>query len=315
MSFSGDVKEELARQCGKSRHCQIAELAGIFFMEGMISRNPLSIRIQSENALLQEKYAFLLKSAFDVDTPEAVSAGDACRVLGALRLLGEDEDVLICGNAAGRCCNGLLLQKTCCKRAFIRGAFMAAGSISDPRKSYHFEIACRSPEQAVQLQGLMADFDMDARIVERKSYYVLYLKEGAQIVDMLNVMEAYVSLMNLENLRIVKEMRNSVNRRVNCETANISKTINAAVRQAEDIRLIRDTIGLDRLSPALREMALVRLEYPDASLRELGELLEPPVGRSGVNHRLRKLGEIADKLRLSDNGRGMEHPEQEGFPV
>ena len=174
---------------------------------------------------------------------------------------------------------------------------MAAGSISDPSKSYHFEIVCNAYKQAGQIQKIMESFQMEAKIVERKNHYVVYLKDGSQIVDMLNVMEAYVSLMNLENVRILKEMRNSVNRKVNCETANIGKTVNAAVKQIADIELIRDMMGLDHLPDNLREMALLRLEYPEAALKELGNYLEPPVGKSGVNHRLRKLGEIADKLR------------------
>ena len=131
----------------------------------------------------------------------------------------------------------------------------------------------------------------------RKKYYVVYIKEGSQIVDILNVMEAPVALMELENIRILKEMRNSVNRQVNCETANINKTVSAAVKQMDDIRYIQTTIGLDGLPDNLREMALVRLELPDATLKELGEALNPPVGKSGVNHRLRKLGILADDLR------------------
>ncbi|MBO5281608.1 MAG: DNA-binding protein WhiA, partial [Lachnospiraceae bacterium] len=133
--------------------------------------------------------------------------------------------------------------------------------------------------------------------VLRKKYYVVYIKEGEGIVDLLNVMGAHVSLMNLENLRILKEMRNSINRRVNCETANITKTVNAAGRQIEDILYLREHYGLKKLSPGLREMAEVRLEYPDAPLKELGEYLDPPVGKSGVNHRLRKLSELAEQLR------------------
>ena len=126
---------------------------------------------------------------------------------------------------------------------------------------------------------------------------MVYLKEGSQIVDMLNVMEAYVALMNLENVRILKEVRNTINRKVNCETANINKTVNAAVKQVEDIELIRERIGLDNLPENLREMALLRLEYPEATLKELGNYLEPPVGKSGVNHRLRKLSAIAEDLK------------------
>ena len=169
--------------------------------------------------------------------------------------------------------------------------------MSDPEKSYHFEIVCASEARAVQLQTMMDSFGVDAKIVLRKKTYVVYLKEGSQIVDLLNVMEAPVALMEFENVRILKDMRNTVNRKVNCETANINKTVSAAVKQMDDIRYIQAVIGLDGLPDNLREMALVRLERPDATLKELGEALNPPVGKSGVNHRLRKLGILADDLR------------------
>ena len=152
-------------------------------------------------------------------------------------------------------------------------------------------------DKARQLQSVIQGFDIEAKIVLRKKYYVVYLKEGSGIVDLLNVCEAPVALMKLENMRIVKEMRNSVNRRVNCETANITKTVNAATRQIEDIEYIRDHYGLENLPETLRQMAEVRLENPDAPLKELGEYLDPPVGKSGVNHRLRKLSELADRIR------------------
>ena len=152
-------------------------------------------------------------------------------------------------------------------------------------------------EKAEQLRDIVNTFSMDAKIVPRKKYYVVYLKEGNQIVDLLNVMEAYVSLMELENVRILKEMRNSVNRKVNCETANIHKTVSAAVEQIQAIELIRDTIGLEGLPERLEEIARIRLELPEATLTELGAALDPPVGKSGVNHRLRKLKTIADGLR------------------
>ena len=128
----------------------------------------------------------------------------------------------------------------------------------------------------------------------------MYVKEGTQISDLLNVMEAGVALMNFENVRIVKEMRNSVNRQVNCETANLNKTVSAAVRQIEDIERIRDTVGLEYLAPGLRAVAIARLENPDMNLKDLGEILDPPVGKSGVNHRLRKIGEIAAELSGGD---------------
>ena len=277
MSFSSDVKTELAKQHSKSKHCQVAELAAMIMQEGRISLSPMELSFESENPMLMEKYAILMKRAFSIDVNQPLE-GEACR-------------------RVAEAIQGLYLEKMCCKRAFIRGAFMASGSMSDPNKAYHFEIVCRSMAQAQRLQELMAEFDTDPKIIERKNHYVVYIKDGSQIVDMLNVMEAYVSLMNLENVRIIKEMRNSVNRQVNCETANINKTVSAAVKQIADIELIRDTIGFDELPEPLREMAQVRLEHREAPLKDLGAYMNPPVGKSGINHRLRKLAAIAEDLR------------------
>ncbi|MDD6290704.1 MAG: DNA-binding protein WhiA [Lachnospiraceae bacterium] len=293
MSFSSDVKEELARQYSKSRHCQLAELAGMLELEGSLNAESGAVTLATDNMLLYEKYEILLQKAFGITASTEMDGRQAAKILAALRWDGENFMGIPLNE---RRADGLLVQQTCCKRAFIRGAFMAAGSISNPNKSYHFEIVCRTMDQALQLQELMAGFEAEAKIVERKERYVIYLKEGSQIVDMLNVMEAYVSLMNLENVRILKEMRNSVNRKVNCETANIHKTVNAAVKQMEDIKRIQSTIGFEQLPNTLAEMAQVRLEHPEATLKELGTYLDPPVGKSGVNHRLRKLAEIAEKL-------------------
>ena len=279
------VKTELAKHLGKSRHCQIAELAALIAFEGRIPA------AESENRLLMQKYQLLLAELFHIEEihteEEARSVFSTVKMYNDATGEAEPEDTV----------KGLLIQQSCCKRAYIRGAFLAGGSISDPNKSYHFEIVCRSIPQAEQLRDVINSFDMDAKIVARKKYQVVYLKEGSQIVDILNIMEAHVALMNLENVRILKEMRNSVNRKVNCETANISKTVNAAVKQLADIEYIRETAGLSYLPENLKEMALLRLEYPDAPLAELGTYLNPPVGKSGVNHRLRRISEMADSLR------------------
>ena len=294
MSFSGDVKRELGKQYSKGRHCQLAELAAILEMVGRVQEKPCILEITSDNMVVLEKYAVLMRQLFEVDITKPLEGNIVEKILTTLKFFKEDGLALPLDEQR---VDGLLVQNVCCKRAFIRGAFLASGSMSDPNKSYHFEIVCRTMEQAEQLQQLMNGFETEAKIVERKGHYVVYLKEGSQIVDMLNVMEAYVSLMNLENVRILKEMRNSVNRKVNCETANISKTVNAAVKQLEDIELIRSKLGLDQLPQNLREMALIRLEYPEAALKELGNYLTPPVGKSGVNHRLRKQSAIAEELR------------------
>lgn len=285
MSFSSEVKKELAGHLGKSRHCQIAELAALMAFEAGLPKG------ESENALIKEKYGLLLQKLYNID--EIYLPQDRRRIFSSIKMWDEQGGCIQTGDTV----NGILIQQTCCKRAFIRGAFLAGGSISDPKKSYHFEIVCRTQMQAAQLRDVINCFEMDAKIVPRKKYQVVYLKEGGQIVDILNVMEAHIALMNLENVRILKEMRNSVNRKVNCETANISKTVNAAVKQLADIEYIKETAGLSSLPDSLRETALLRLEYPDAPLAELGTYLSPPVGKSGVNHRLRKISEIAEGLR------------------
>ena len=190
-----------------------------------------------------------------------------------------------------------ILQQPCCKRAFLRGIFLAAGSINSPEKTYHFEMVFNSEKKAGLVQEVMDSFELNARMVQRKKYYVVYMKDGSSIVDILNIMGAHRALMDLENIRIVKEMRNSINRQVNCETANIHKTVEASSKQIEDIKFIRDTAGFGNLKENLREIAELRLAQPEASLKELGAMLSPSIGKSGVNHRLRKLCELAEELR------------------
>ena len=317
MSFSGNVKEELSEHWSSARHCQIAELAAILGLCGSIiinSRNEYRVKVHTENKAVAKKVFTLIKKTFNIESDISIRRNiqkqsvsysvvvkqhqDALRVLQAVKLIDEHLD----GFEEVRIVNPIVVQQTCCKRAFIRGAFLAAGSMSDPKKAYHFEIVCAAEPMAEQIRELMSNFSMEAKIVQRKKSYVVYLKEGSQIVDILNIMEAHVSLMELENVRILKEMRNTVNRKVNCETANLNKTVSAAVKQLEDITYLRDTIGLEKLSEGLEEVALARLSHPDASLKELGALLSPPVGKSGVNHRLRKLGDLAEKVRKEQGG-------------
>ncbi|MEG2018157.1 MAG: DNA-binding protein WhiA, partial [Clostridium sp.] len=190
-----------------------------------------------------------------------------------------------------------ILKDEDCKRAYIRGAFLGGGSISNPEKTYHLEFVTHDEEYANALSKLINSYKLNSKVIQRKNSFVIYVKEGEQIVDLLNIIGAHNALLELENIRIMKEMRNNVNRIVNCETANLSKTVNAAVRQVESINLIQSEIGLDRLPKNLKEVARLRLEYPDESLKELGAMLNPPVGKSGINHRLRRIEKIADELR------------------
>ncbi len=287
MSFSTDVKEELTKHIPGSRHCQIAELEAMMHFAGFFGETKdggLLVGFKSDNPVVLRKGFTLWKKTFNIESAMAFDKAEAQVVLEKF------------GDLNGPV-NPIFLKNSCCRRAYLRGAFLSAGSMSDPDKSYHMEFLCENEEQAEQLIEIIAGFGIEAKSIPRKKYLVVYIKEGSSIVELLNIMEAHVSLMNFENSRILKEVRNTVNRRVNCETANIKKTADAASRQMEDILLLKERYGLKNLPDKLREVAEVRLEYPEATLVELGEMLDTPVGKSGVNHRLRKLSELADRVR------------------
>lgn len=328
MSFSTKVKEEIGRRESAARHCRIAEFLALVLATGevVIKDGSVQLVLRPENDLIADKICRLSDLLFDrevhwnrqakyiqLNRPDMVE-----RILSALKLsdyvdlMGEDwldeEELLhIEESITYVASQGVSLQnctfpkqvvlKDCCKKAFIRGLFLATGSVNDPNKAYHFEIVLKNKETAEQVKEIINHFELEAKIAKRKKYYIVYLKEGSMIVDILNVMEAYVSLMDMENVRIIKDMRNDINRRVNCETANIKKTVNAAMRQIEDIEYIERTKGLKVLNSSLRQLAELRLEEPDANLNELGKMLNPPVSKSGVNHRLRKISSIANALR------------------
>ena len=305
MSFAGKVKQELLDQTGRTRHCQIAELAAFFSCFGQIIMEEDSnyiLKFLTENLTVWKKCYILFRKAFRI-VPDLSIRGHHQFVLYIL----DDEDAMAFMKAiqvSGR--NPLvaesLISRMCCKRAFLRGIFLACGSITDPNRGYHLEIAVGECDRAVQIQEIIGVFELEAKIIERKGSYVVYMKEGAAIADFLNIIGAHMALMDFENVRILKEMRNSINRQVNCETANIKKTVSAAARQMEDIQYIYDRIGFGSLSENLSQIARLRLDNPEVTLKELGEMLEPPIGKSGVNHRLRKLSEIAEELRKKNQG-------------
>ena len=313
MSFSSKVKEELSKECNSPRHCCIAETAAIISMCGKVifdEKDHVRIEIHTENVTVARKYFTLLKKTYNINTDVSIrhssslnknrsyilSVNDdetarkilmTCRLMKPFGVIEEDFSIS----------DSLIIQRECCKRAFIRGAFLAAGSVSDPVKTYHFEIVCLSEAKAKQLQMIMETCNINARVIKRRKYFVVYVKDSSQVVDLLNIMGAYNALMDMENVRIVKDMRNNVNRKVNCETANINKTVSAAVKQIEDIRFIQMSSAFDELPESLQEMAELRVRYPEATLAELGQLLDTPVGKSGVNHRLKKISLFADELR------------------
>lgn len=313
MSFSSEIKEELSHQESQARHCRLAEISAIISLCGRIlisSSDRYCVKIHTENIAVARKYFTLLRKTYNILLDVSVRQNSSHKKSSMYTVTIPDHEAslmvlrgakLLDGQGEIRenlsLANNLLIQNACCKRAFLRGAFLACGSVSDPHKGYHLELVCSVKEKAEQLLHIMAAFSIEGKMVERKKYFVVYMKEGTQIADMLNVMEAHVSLMEFENIRIVKEMRNSVNRQVNCETANLNKTVSAAVKQIDDIRYIKETVGFKELSDGLEEIATLRLEHPEATLKELGSLLKSPVGKSGVNHRLRKLSNLAEELR------------------
>ncbi|MCR1955373.1 DNA-binding protein WhiA [Clostridioides mangenotii] len=312
MSFSTDAKNELARILTDGRKVAIAELAAIIKSAGsiqIVGYKKINLKIITELNSIARKVFKLLKVNFDINTTISINKNQMLKrnnsyvltvtdEMGATELLRElgvlePGDGFFTVNKVPE----KLVEEDECKRAFLRGAFLGGGSISDPDKSYHMEFVTNSEEFAISLKDLINSLGLNSKIVPRKSNYIVYLKESEQISDLLSVIGAHKALLSLQNTKVLKEMRNNVNRIVNCETANLSKTVNASVRQVEDINLIQKTIGISNLPKNLQEIALIRVEYEDMTLKELGEILDPPIGKSGVNHRLRKIGEIAEKLR------------------
>ena len=309
MSFSSKVKGELSLHLGNGRHCEIAETAAIVNICGhtAVFGEHFCLKIQTENFHVAKKCFTLLKNTFNMIAEVSVRSSGRKHVYTVLvRDFSKAEAIL---KATGLLYSedgktqlkkriySPVVSSICCRRAYIRGAFLSVGSVNDPEKNYHMEFVLADEFSAEQLKELINSFGLDAKVVERKEHFVVYLKEGEQIVDLLNIMEAPLALMDLENVRIMKEMRNDINRKVNCETANLNKVVGAAVKQLEDIEYIEEKIGLSSLPEQLEEIARLRLEYPDKSLKELGSFLLTPVGKSGVNHRLRKISNIAEALR------------------
>ena len=291
MSFSSEIKQELSWQLPSARHCRLGEISAILSFCSHVeagTEGTGNVRMHTENLAVARKYFTLLKKTFNINMNVSVRQNRKPHGNRSFEITALTDMTAV---------RHVLIQNPCCRRAYIRGAFLASGSVSDPEKGYHFEIVCADSARAEQLSAMLESFGIEAKITLRKHSYILYVKEGSQIADILNVMEAHVGLMKFENIRILKEMRNSVNRQVNCETANLNKTVSAAVKQIEDIQYIQSTIGFEKLPENLAEIARLRLEQPGMSLKELGQMLTPPVGKSGVNHRLRKLSFIAEELR------------------
>lgn len=313
MSFTSEVKEELSHQISNAQHCRVAEIAAIISMCGNIiisASDRYAIKVYTENISVARKFYELIRKTFKIYADISIRQSayskkartytiiikkheESMKILQAAKLMDHkgniEENMSLKDN--------IVIMKNCCKRAFVRGAFLSTGSIIDPNNSYHFEIVCNCEAKAEQLVKILEIFNIEGKIVARKGYFVVYIKEGESIVDVLNVMEAHVALMNFENVRILKDMSNYYNRQVNCETANIKKTVTTACRQIEAIHYIEKTVGIEYLPENLQEIARVRTSHPDAPLKDLGGMLSRTIGKSGVNHRLRKICEIAEDLK------------------
>jgi len=301
MSFTADVKAELCARRGKGRHCEIAELAAILNGCCKISREngEPAIELHSDNPAVAKRFLDITGGVFSAQagvTESArrhrilISGGPCEKILSAAGLLAAEG-----GLETPQCrISPMVVRQPCCKRAYIRGAFIACGSVAEPEKPYHLEFICETRPLAEGLRDMIAFFEIHPKIITRSGRCVVYLKEGEGIADLLNIMEAHASLLQFESKRVYKSVRNKINRESNCEVANMNKTVCASVRQIRDIRYIISKKGLDYLPEQLAEVAEIRLNNPGATLLEISAMLGHPVGKSGVNHRFRKISEIAD---------------------
>ncbi|MCJ8007692.1 DNA-binding protein WhiA [Lederbergia wuyishanensis] len=313
MSFASETKKELTNLEVKDC-CARAELSALIKMNGSISfsNRLLIVNVQTENAAIARRIYTLIKMLYETDVELLVRKKmrlkknniyivrlkqHAEKILRDLKILGE-------GFTFVHDIEKELVSKKCCKRSYLRGAFLAGGSVNNPEtSSYHLEIFSLYKEHNDSLCELMNDFGLNSKTLERKNGFITYLKEAEKITEFLNIVGAHSALLRFEDVRIVRDMRNSVNRLVNCETANLNKTIGAALRQVENIRYIEETVGLDFLPDKLREIAVLRVEHQDVTLKELGEMVSTgTISKSGINHRLRKIDAIAENLRKGVQG-------------
>ncbi|MBR4278254.1 MAG: DNA-binding protein WhiA [Lachnospiraceae bacterium] len=302
MNFTEKVKQELCRSIPNPRHCRLAELGGIIASLGKIDRETGELVIFSENELVIKITEKLLNKIFSVDNigRKFYDIKRSGKETGRIVFDGQEkEEVLKAVKIDGDSllADPVLYIMTCCKRAYLRGAFIGAGSLTDPNKDYHFEISVLEEGCARNLQSLAQELGVEAKLIKRKKQFVVYVKDSEMISEILNIMGAPVAMMELENVKIYKGLKNHVNRQVNCDSANIKKTLDASRRQQDDIRLIRECTGFKGLADELVEIALLRERYPEATLSELVVYNGGTVGKSGINHRLKKLSDIADKLR------------------
>ncbi|MDT2828443.1 DNA-binding protein WhiA [Enterococcus viikkiensis] len=307
MSFAAEVKKELTGLAVQKNLAQ-AELAALIRMNGSLSlsNHQFVLNVQTENAAIARRIFTLLKEHYGVRSELLVRRKMKLKKNNVyiVRLKQETQSVLLDLDIM----DGMMFQahisdeikrsdeKT---RAYLRGAFLASGSVNNPETSrYHLEISSIYEEHNQDICDLLNQFDLNARTLERRNGYITYLKGAEKIADFLTLIGATNSMLKFEDVRIVRDMRNSVNRLVNCETANMNKTIDAASKQINNIHFIEATVGLQALPEKLQEIAELRIQNPEISLKELGEMIPSgAISKSGINHRIRKINDFADNLR------------------
>lgn len=309
MSYASEVKKELTAIKVHQKNAQ-AELMALIRMNGSIAlaNHQLILNIQTENPAIARRLYSLLKEFYHVESEIVVRR--------KMKLKKNNQYIVRLRYAAQHVLDDLgilqnlqikervpleLLDDEWMVRSYLRGAFLAGGSVNNPETSrYHLEIYSLYEEHNEMIAQMMNKFGLNAQTTARRSGFIVYLKEAEKIADFMSLIGATNSMLQFENVRIVRDMRNSVNRLVNCENANMNKIANASTRQIENIRLIDERVGIQTLPDKLREIAETRLAHQEVSLKELGELVPGgPISKSGVNHRLRKLNAYADELRMS----------------
>lgn len=307
-TFTHRAKNSLSRSPLPGECCLRAELASFLHMKGSIqvASGRIALTVVTENPAVARRLFSLFKTLYGLNIEIFFRQKTRLKKNNVylVQARGEEQVRRIMDSVGrldkeGSYSLGLdkkILRRRCCKKAFLRGAFLAGGYLSDPGSSYHLEMVMDYEEHARTLVRLLKEFSLKANFRRRKHSYVVYVKGSDAIASFLQLIGAHESFLDFENTRVVKDMRNRINRLVNFETANLNKTVEAALQQLEDIKLIQATIGLERLPNSLRPLAELRLAYPEASLQELGAMLTPPLGKSGVNHRFRKIRQIVAKL-------------------
>ncbi|WP_256132434.1 DNA-binding protein WhiA [Anaerovorax odorimutans] len=313
MSFSMETKNELAHVMPEKKCCMLAEIAGFIRMCGsirLVGGGKFRIVTTTEIPAVARHYKKLIKDYFGIDAALEVGQGNTLKRGRAYILTIGPEDlseqilretgILMVKEGMNYISDGIydgLIRTKCCRKACLRGIFLASGTITDPEKGYHIEFNCNSQILAGDVKKLINSFvDLHAKVSVRKKNYAVYVKEAEQIIDILAIMGAHSQIFAFEDVRITKEIRNKANRINNCDNANIDKALQAAEKQLGWIRKIQDTKGLRFLPDKLYEVAILRLDNPEATLQELADMMDPPMKKSGINNRFRKIEELAGKL-------------------